>query len=53
MPASGLPDKSRDFVSEGMSLGKKEELVDGGLKQYLKFSVLRVYEAFDDRILGE
>ena len=44
--------KYRNFVADGIALGKREELVGGGLKRYLKFSVSQVYESFDDRILG-
>jgi REP element-mobilizing transposase RayT len=44
--------KYRDFVAEGIALGRREELVGGGLKRYLKFSGSHDFEAYDERILG-
>jgi hypothetical protein len=44
--------KYRDFVAEGIALGKRDELVGGGLKRYLKFSGSHDFEAYDERILG-
>lgn len=44
--------KYRDFVAEGISLGKRDELVGGGLRRFLKFSGSENIESFDDRILG-
>ena len=42
----------RDFVANGIPLGKRDELVGGGLKRLLKLSVLNGFEAYDERILG-
>ncbi len=44
--------KYRDFVSDGISLGKRDELVGGGLRRYLKFTGAKDFESFDERILG-
>lgn len=44
--------KYRDFVAEGVALGRRDELVGGGLKRHLKFSGTHEFEAYDERILG-
>jgi putative transposase len=44
--------KYRAFVAEGIALGKRDELVGGGLKRYLLLSGLTDYQAYDERILG-
>lgn len=44
--------KYRDFVADGIALGKRDELVGGGLKRYLKLSGSHDFEAYDERILG-
>jgi len=35
-----------------MALGKRDELVGGGLERHLKFSGFNGYEAYDERVLG-
>jgi putative transposase len=42
----------RDFVAAGIPLGKRDELVGGGLKRLLKLSSINSFEAYDERILG-
>lgn len=42
----------RDFVAEGIALGKRDELVGGGLRRYLKFCGSNDFQAYDERILG-
>ena len=44
--------KYHDFVADGIPLGKRDELVGGGLRRYLKFSGSQDLESFDERILG-
>ena len=44
--------KYRDFVVEGIALGKRDELIGGGLKRYLLLSGPADYQAYDERILG-
>ncbi len=44
--------KYRQYVAEGIALGKRDELVGGGLKRYLHFSGSHDFQAFDERILG-
>lgn len=44
--------KYRQYVAEGIALGKRDELVGGGLKRYLHFSGSQDFQAFDERILG-
>jgi putative transposase len=44
--------KYREFVKDGIALGKRDELVGGGLKRYLKLSGSQDFEAYDERILG-
>ena len=44
--------KYRVFVTEGVALGRRNELVGGGLKRHLKLSGQQDYEAYDERILG-
>ena len=40
------------FVFDGIALGKRDELVGGGLKRHLKYSGTNGYEAYDERVLG-
>ncbi|MBJ6751479.1 transposase [Geomonas anaerohicana] len=42
----------RQFVADGIALGKRDELVGGGLKRHLKLSASRDFEAYDERVLG-
>jgi len=42
----------RDFVADGIPLGKRDELVGGGLKRLLKLAAINGFEAYDERILG-
>jgi len=42
----------RHFVAEGIALGKRDELVGGGLKRHLKLSGSQEFQAYDDRVLG-
>ena len=42
----------RQYVVEGITLGKRNELVGGGLKRYLHYSGSQDFQAFDERILG-
>ena len=42
----------RNFVAEGVALGRRDELVGGGLKRQLKFSGALEFGAYDERILG-
>ena len=44
--------KYRAFIEDGIRLGKREELVGGGLRRSRKLSGSEEYEAFDERILG-
>ena len=44
--------KYRDFVAEGVPLGRRNELVGGGLKRRLALSGPQDFEAYDERILG-
>jgi REP element-mobilizing transposase RayT len=44
--------KYHQYVGEGIALGKRNELVGGGLKRYLHFSGSQDFQAFDQRILG-
>jgi len=44
--------KYRAFVADGIALGRRDELVGGGLKRYLKFSGVADFQAYDERILG-
>ena len=44
--------KYRAFVADGIALGKRDELVGGGLKRHLKYSGTNGYEAYDERVLG-
>jgi putative transposase len=44
--------KYRSFVEDGIGLGKRAELVGGGLKRYLALSGSRDCEAYDERVLG-
>ena len=45
-------EKYRTFVTDGIALGKRDELVGGGLKRHLKYSGTNSYEAYDERVLG-
>ncbi|HBT82832.1 MAG TPA: transposase [Desulfuromonas sp.] len=45
-------EKYRSFVADGISMGKRDELVGGGLKRALKLTGDEVVTAYDDRILG-
>jgi putative transposase len=45
-------EKYRDFVAEGVTLGRRNELVGGGLKRQLKLSSSLEFQAYDERILG-
>jgi len=42
----------RDFVAEGISRGKRDELVGGGLKRSLKLTGDGEMQEYDERILG-
>jgi putative transposase len=42
----------RDFVAEGISRGKRDELVGGGLKRSLKLIGAGGMQEYDERILG-
>lgn len=44
--------KYRSFVEDGIRLGKRDELVGGGLRRSLKLSGSDEYEAYDERVLG-
>lgn len=44
--------KYREFVAEGITLGKRDELVGGGLKRYLKLEGPQEHQAWDERVLG-
>ena len=44
--------KYHDFVAEGVALGRRDELVGGGLKRRLALSGPQDFEAYDERILG-
>ena len=44
--------KYRAFIEDGIRLGKREELVGGGLRRSRKLSGSEEYEAYDERILG-
>jgi putative transposase len=44
--------KYRQYVEDGIALGRRDELVGGGLKRYLHFSGSQDPQAFDERILG-
>lgn len=45
-------EKYRLFVADGIPLGKRDELVGGGLKRALKLTGDEVITAYDERILG-
>jgi putative transposase len=50
-----LPTDSADepfFVADGIPLGRRDELVGGGLKRYIKLSGSSESEAYDERVLG-
>ena len=44
--------KYRRFVADGMAMGKRNELVGGGLRRSRKLDGAEGYEAYDERILG-
>jgi len=44
--------KYRTFVEEGICLGRRDELVGGGLRRSRKLSGSEEHEAYDERILG-
>ena len=44
--------KYRAFIENGISKGRRDELVGGGLRRSLKLSGSEEYEAYDARILG-
>jgi len=45
-------DLYRKFVADGVPLGKRDELVGGGLRRSLKLSGSENCESYDERILG-
>jgi len=45
-------ERYRDFVADGIALGRRDELVGGGLKRQLKLSGDGDFQAYDERILG-
>ena len=45
-------EKYQSFVADGIPLGRREELVGGGLKRMLKLGDGALNTAYDDRILG-
>ncbi|HBA89761.1 MAG TPA: transposase [Geobacter sp.] len=42
----------RQFVQEGIAMGRRDELVGGGLKRYLLLSGAHGCQAWDERVLG-
>ena len=44
--------KYHQYVADGIALGRRNELVGGGLKRYLHFSGSHDFQAYDERILG-
>jgi hypothetical protein len=44
--------KYRDFVTDGIALGRRDELVGGGLKRRITLPGPQDFEAYDERILG-
>lgn len=44
--------KYQVFVADGISMGKRDELVGGGLRRVLKLAGDELITAYDDRILG-
>ena len=44
--------KYHDFVTDGIALGRRNELVGGGLKRRMTLSGPHDYEPYDERILG-
>jgi REP element-mobilizing transposase RayT len=45
-------EKYQSFVEDGILLGRRDELVGGGLKRVLKLAGNELITAYDDRILG-
>ncbi|MBN1602978.1 MAG: hypothetical protein JW915_15320, partial [Chitinispirillaceae bacterium] len=48
----GARNQYRTFIEDGIKLGKRDELVGGGLRRSLKLSGSKEHEAYDQRILG-
>lgn len=44
--------KYRDFVQDGIALGKRDELVGGGLQRSLKIQTVPEIGLYDERVLG-
>lgn len=44
--------KYRRFVADGVRMGKRSELVGGGLRRSRRFEETEGYDAYDERILG-
>lgn len=44
--------KYRRFIADGVAMGKRNELVGGGLRRSRKLDGTDVFEAYDERILG-
>lgn len=44
--------KYRRFIADGVAMGKRNELVGGGLRRSRKFDGAEGFEAYDERILG-
>ncbi len=44
--------KYRRFIADGVAMGKRNELVGGGLRRSRKLDGSDVFEAYDERILG-
>lgn len=44
--------KYRRFIADGVAMGKRNELVGGGLHRSRKFYGAEGFEAYDERILG-
>ena len=45
-------EKYQNFVAEGIPLGRRDELVGGGLRRQLKLSASPEFQAYDERVLG-
>lgn len=44
--------KYREFIKDGVSQGRREELIGGGLRRSLKLTGLEEVGAYDERVLG-
>ena len=44
--------KYRRFIADGVAMGKRNELVGGGLRRSRKLAGAECFEAYDERILG-